>query len=75
MDLYYQNETLYVELLEDLDERKYNDFRGKIFRIIDDYGVDRIVIQNHLEIYHNHHYLKQMKQDYAEKYHGEFFIR
>ena len=75
MDLYYQNETLYVEILEDLDEQKYHYFRNKVFRIIEDYGVDRIVIQNHFRIYQNHHYLKQLKQDFMQKYHGDLLIR
>ena len=75
MDLYYQNETLYSELLEDLDELKYNRFRSKIFRIVEDYGVDKIVIQNHFKIYQNNHFLKQMKQDFSRRYHGELLIR
>ena len=75
MDLYYQNETLYIDITSDLDELGYSRLKSKIFRIIEDYGVDKVVIQNHHQIFHNRHYLRQMKQDFYEKYPGDFFIK
>jgi len=75
MEIYYQNETLYIEILSHLTESDYRRWKRKIFRIIEDYGVDKIVVQNHHEMFHNRHYLRQMKQDYYEKYSGELCIR
>lgn len=75
MDLYYQNETLYIEISNDLKIEDYADFKTKIFRIIEDYGIDRIVIQNNKHIIHNRHLLNQMKQDFYQKYPGEFLIK
>jgi len=75
MELYYQNETLYIDITKDLDELGYKRLKNKIFRIIEDYGVDRIVIQNHREVFHNKHFLRQMKQDFYEKYPGDFLIK
>lgn len=74
MEIYYQNETLYIEILGDLTEKEYKRLRGKIFRIIEDYGVDRVIIQNHHQVFHNRHFLRQMKQDFYSKYPGEFLI-
>lgn len=75
MDLYYLNETLYIELLNDLNLEEYEHLKARVFRIIEDYGVDRIVIKNHHKIFHNRRFLNQMKQDYMRKYPGDFFIK
>ena len=75
MEIYYQNETLYIELLEDLDELKYYRLKNKIFRILKDYEVDKVILQNHHQIFSNKHYLRQMKQDFKENYEGDFYIR
>ena len=75
MDLYYFNETLYIELLNDLNSEEYEHLKTRLFRIVDDYGVDRVVIKNHHKIFHNRHFLNQMKLDYMRKYPGDFFIK
>lgn len=75
MDLYYQNETLYVDIVDSLDTNDYSKIEAKIFRIIDDYGVERIVIKNHNQVFHNRQFLRQMKQNYTSRYTGEFLIR
>jgi len=75
MDLYYQNETLYIDISDELDTREYELLQRRIFRIIDDYGVDKVVIQNRRSHYHNRHFLKQMRQDFYEKYPGDFLIK
>ncbi len=75
MELYYQNETLYIDLNEDLDEFTYRKLKHKIFRIIEDYGVDRIVLHSKHQIFTNRHFVRQMKHDYESLYQGEFLIR
>lgn len=75
MDLYYQNETLYIEISNNLNEQDYIALRRRIFRIIDDYGVDRVVIKNHRSIFYNRHFLNQMKQDFYHNYSGDFLIK
>ena len=57
MELYYQNETLYIDLNEDLDEFTYRKLKHKIFRIIEDYGVDRIVLHSKHQIFTNRHFV------------------
>ena len=48
---------------------------NKEIKWIDDYGVERIVIKNHNQVFHNRQFLRQMKQNYASRYTGEFLIR
>ena len=75
MEIYYQNETLYVDIIYNLTDSDYRRWKKKIFRIIEDYGVDKIIIKNHHQMFHNRQYLIQMKQDYYEKYKGDLYIR
>ncbi len=75
MEIYYQNETLYVDIIYNLTDSDYRRWKKKIFRIIEDYGVDKIIIKNHHQMFHNRQYLRQMKQDYYEKYKGDLYIR
>ncbi len=75
MDLYFQNDTLFIDILQDLDEVQYRRLKMKIFRIIEDYGVDKVIIENHHQIFHNRHLLRQIKQDFHDSYAGEFLIK
>lgn len=75
MELYYQNETLYIDMNHDLNHQNYNLVKNRIFKIIDDYEVERIVIQNYQKIFHNRFFLNQMKHDYQALYHGDFLIK
>lgn len=75
MILYYQNETLYLELETDLKEIEYRSIKNRLFRIIEDYEVDRVVIEDSKECLNNWKLLRELKQDYYAKYKGDFFIR
>lgn len=75
MDLYYQDETLYIDVIHDLDEVQYRRLKTKIFRIMEDFDVDKVIIENHHQIFHNRHLIKQMKQEFKEKYPGVFLVK
>lgn len=75
MELYYQNETLYIDMHNELNHKNYETIKKRIFKIIDDYEVDRIVVQNYHRIFHNLFFLNQMKHDYKEHYQGDFLIK
>lgn len=75
MELYYQNETLFVDIetllnLEDLEE-----LRRRIFRIVEDYDVDHIIIHNKTHQMLNRRFLYQIKQEYTSKYCGRLYIK
>ena len=75
MDMYYQNETLYIEIAEGLTLEEYDLLNTKVFRVVKDYGVDRVVVQNHHHLFHNRFYLNQMKQDFSRNFGGDFLIK
>ena len=73
--LYYQNETLFVDIDTILDFEDMEGLKSKIFRIIDDYGVDQIVLKNNTHQLLNNYYLKKIKQEYRNKYQGRIYIK
>ncbi len=42
MDIYYTNETLYINIDELIDEVSIMKLRKRLFRILDDYGINNI---------------------------------
>lgn len=75
MDMYYQNETLYIEIGGCLTLEEYDLLKTKLFRVIKDYGVDRVVVENRHHFFHNRFYLNQMKQDFSRNFGGDFLIK
>ncbi len=75
MELYYQNETLYVDIDTLLDEGNLSFLKNKIFKIVSDYDIDHIVILNRTKKALNRYYLKQFKDEYYDKFHGRISIR
>ncbi len=75
VELYYQNETLYVDIDTILDLENMEGLRNKIFRIVDDYGIDHIILRNNTHQLINNYYLRKLKQEYRNKYSGRIYIR
>ena len=75
VELYYQNETLFVDIDTILDFEDMEGLKSKIFRIIDDYGVDQIVLKNNTHQLLNNYYLKKIKQEYRNRYQGRMYIK
>jgi len=75
MMMYYKKETLFIELEESFESDEYQEFKERIWRIIDEYGIERVRIEERKKIFSNENYLRNMKQDYYAKYHGDFRIR
>ena len=75
VELYYQNETLFVDIDTTLDIENMEGLKNKIFRIIDDYGIDNIVLKNNTHQLVNTYYLRKLKQEYRNKYQGRINIK
>ena len=75
MDMYYQNETLYIDIADGLSLEEYHLLKARIFRVVEDYGVDLGGIRNLHNIFHNRFYLNQMKQDFTKTFSGDFLIK
>lgn len=75
MELYYQGQTLYIEMKQDLNRQNYETIKKRIFKIIDDYKVNRIIMNNTHHFLKNKILLKHLKQDYNNHYYGTFLIK
>ncbi len=74
MQIYYQNTTLYIKIMNNLDELEYLKLKQKLFHIIEEYGVSRIVVQNYRQIFSNRYFIRQIKQDFQTNFQGDFLI-
>ncbi len=73
MEVYYKNETLFVDVTNDITIETVALLERRIFKIIDDYGVDKII----LSIYGNGNkdLLNGFKKNYYHKYKGFLLIK
>ncbi len=75
MELYYTNETLYVDVDSVLDESGMRHLKRRVFRIVDDYDIDRIVFQVRGEGVELRKELYKLENEYHQRYHGTMMIR
>lgn len=75
MELYYQNETLFVDVTMALDDDNLKVLKRRIFHIVDDYDIDHIILQNRCGEDHNKRMLKILETEYLKRYKGRFYIK
>ena len=75
VELYYQNETLYVDVDTILDFEDMVYLKNKIFRILFLTSIDNIVLKNNTHQLVNTYYLRKLKQEYRNKYQGRINIK
>ena len=73
MDVYYKNETLFVNLLYDVTTETMTLLERRIFKIIDAYGVDKITVS--IEGKQDKELLNQFKRKYYHSYKGFLLIK
>ena len=73
MDFYYQNETLYVDITNDINLDTISILQRRLFRILDDYGIDKIVIS--ILGHTNKELLTRFKRLYYQNYKGYLLIK
>ncbi len=73
MDIYYKNETLYVDVTNDITVDTMNVLKRRLFRILDDYGIDKIVIC--ILGHSNKELLTHFKRLYYQNYKGYLMIK
>lgn len=73
MDLYYKNETLYVEVTNDIDVETMAMLKRRVFQILDDYGIDKIVIN--VGGTYDKAVMNAFKKEYYHKYKGFLLIK
>lgn len=75
MNLYYQNETLFIDINMMLDEENIRVLKRKIFRIVDDYEINHIILRNCSANSEYKKIFQQMKKEYNQKHDGYFLIK
>ncbi|MCI8575580.1 MAG: hypothetical protein HFI09_03830 [Bacilli bacterium] len=75
MNLYYKNETLFVDINTVLDQENLSKLKRRIFRIVDDYDIDHIVFQVLEGVSINKRMLQEFKRDYYQRYQGNLLIK
>ncbi len=75
MDLYYKNETLFVEINTVLDYENFIRLKRRVFQIIEDYEIDHIVFQVSDGKHANKRMLQAIKKEYQQKYQGNLLIK
>lgn len=75
MDLYYKNETLFVDINTILDSENVHRLKRRIFQIIDDYDIDHVVFQVLEGKQENRRVLQEIAREYQQKYVGDLLIK
>ena len=73
MELYYKNETLFVEVNQDLDLDTMSILKRRVFQILDDYGIDKIIIN--VGGSYDKDAMNAFKKEYYHKYRGYLLIK
>ena len=67
MDLYYIDNTLYINLIDKISIEDKEYLKKRIENIINDYNVEKIVFEKTGYLFSNRHFLKDIKHMYANK--------
>ena len=73
MEIYYQNEILYVNVENDITLDTIAILERRIFKIIDDYATDKIIVR--ILGKSNKELLNQFKKKYYHKFTGFLMIQ
>ncbi len=73
MELYYKNETLFVDVVNDMNIDTVEMLKRRVFRILDDYGIDKIIIR--ISGTYDKKIINDFKKEYHHKYKGYLVIR
>jgi len=75
MKLYYKNETLFIYINMILNEENYKIIKRRIFKIVDDYEINHIVIRSCDSDLSSKKLFHKIKLEYQKKYAGHFSIK
>ncbi len=73
MELYYKNETLFVDVVNDVNLDTIAMLKRRVFQILDDYGIDKIIIR--IDGIYDKKLLNDFKKEYHHKYRGYLVIK
>ena len=74
MNIYYTDNTLYVNLNEYIDDMNLNILKSRVFNILDDYDIENIVL-NIITNNKNNYLIDDFIKEYRKKYNGNILIK
>ena len=74
MNIYYMNNTLYVNLDYYMDDINVNTLKSRVFNILDDYDIENIVL-NIISSNKDNYLIDEFIKEYHKKYHGNLLIK
>ena len=73
MNIYYNDNTLYVTLEELINNNNLKTLKSRVFNILNDYDIDNIVLN--LISNKDNYLLDEFISEYNKKYHGKLIIK
>ena len=74
MNIYYTNNTLFVNLKDDVNDLSVSKLKSKVFNILDDYDIENIVL-NIISNNKNDLLIDNFIREYNQRYHGNILIK
>lgn len=74
MNIYYMNNTLYVNLNDYLDDMNANTLKSRVFGILDDYDIENIVL-NIISNNKDNYLIDDFIKEYHKRYNGNLLIK
>lgn len=74
MNIFYNNNTLYINLEEEINEYNMNKLKSRVFKIVHDYNIDDVILK--VNSYKKDNYLlKDFLNEYENTIGGHIKIR
>ncbi len=74
MNIFYNNNTLYINLEEEINEYNMNKLKSRVFKIVRDYNIDDVILK--VNSYKKDNYLlKDFLNEYENTIGGHIKIR
>lgn len=74
MNIFYTEDTLYINLEDQIDNLTLDRLKKRVFGILDDYNIDNIVL-NIITSNSNNFLLDDFVREYHNKYSGNLIVR
>lgn len=75
MELYYTNDTLYVNIEDRINFTLISRLQKKLYRIIDTYHINNIEISILNDHYYDKTLISELINDYRFKYNGKLIVK
>ena len=74
MNIYYTNNTLFVNLKDEITELLISKLKSKVFTILDDYDIRNIVL-NIITNDKNDYLISTFVREYNQRYNGNILVK